>query len=144
MPIFNVDGMKYIEDNWIQSKMIARKRKNMDYFISCKHETDIGVDLNRQFSVDFGKVDEPDSTHTDNDWGTNMLKSDDPCFSNYAGLKPFSEPESAAFAQFLTKHKNEIDFVINVHSYGNAFIYPFNGVENNNIEKRRPGIMSIF
>jgi hypothetical protein len=31
-----------------------------------------------------------------------------------------------------------------MHSNGNAFIYPFNGVGDNDIEKRRPGIQSIF
>lgn len=31
-----------------------------------------------------------------------------------------------------------------MHSNGNAFIWPFNGVEKNDIEARRPGIMSIF
>jgi hypothetical protein len=37
-----------------------------------------------------------------------------------------------------------LDFVINVHSNGNAFIYPFNGRQKNDIEVRRPGIMAIF
>lgn len=34
--------------------------------------------------------------------------------------------------------------VINVHSNGNAFIYPFNGRQKNDIEQRRPGILPIF
>ena len=116
----------------------------MDQIGPCKHERDIGVDLNRQFAVDFGKMDESKSLHEDSDWGGNDQQSDDLCFNNYAGLKAFSEPESVAFSQILTQHKNELDFVINAHSNGNAFIYPFNGVEHNDIEKRRPGILSVF
>ena len=47
MPIFNVDGVAYIEENWTKSHRIIPKRKNMDQSESCKHERDIGVDLNR-------------------------------------------------------------------------------------------------
>jgi hypothetical protein len=68
----------------------------------------------------------------------------DPCVYNYAGPKPFSEPETQAYKNFLTQRKNDIQFVLNVHSNGNAFIYPFNGRQKNDIEERRPGIMPIF
>ena len=68
----------------------------------------------------------------------------DPGFLNYPGPKAFSEPESIAFKNFLAEHKKELDFVINAHSNGNAFIYPFNGRQKNDIEERRPGILSIF
>ena len=37
-----------------------------------------------------------------------------------------------------------MSFVINMHSYGNSFIYPFNGRDKNDIEERRPGILKIF
>ena len=37
-----------------------------------------------------------------------------------------------------------MSFVVNMHSNGNAFIYPFNGRQKNDIEERRPGIMNIF
>ena len=55
-----------------------------------------------------------------------------------------SEPETIAFKEFLTAHKKELDFVINTHSNGNSFIYPFNGRQTNDIETRRPGILPIF
>ena len=35
-------------------------------------------------------------------------------------------------------------FVLNIHSLGNAFIYPFNGRPENDIESRRPGMLKIF
>jgi hypothetical protein len=50
-----------------------------------------------------------------------------PCSTFYPGPKPLSEPESQAFKNFLSRHKNELAFIINFHSNGNAFIYPFNG-----------------
>ena len=71
-------------------------------------------------------------------------KKVDPCVYNFPGAQPFSEPETIAFKNFLTDHQKELVFVLNVHSNGNAFIYPFNGRQTNDIEERRPGIMQIF
>ena len=48
-----------------------------------------------------------------------------------------------AFRDFLTQKQKEIDFVINTHSNGNAFIYPFNG-KSNHIKESRPSILPIF
>lgn len=67
-----------------------------------------------------------------------------PCNTNFAGPSAFSEPETVAFKNFLTTNKDQLAFVINIHSNGNAFIYPFNGRQKNDIEQRRPGIMAIF
>jgi hypothetical protein len=58
----------------------------------------------------------------------------DPCGYNFPGYTPFSEPESIAYRDFVEKNKKELAFVINMHSHGNAFIYPFNGREENDIE----------
>lgn len=44
----------------------------------------------------------------------------------------------------MTAHQEELAFVVNLHSYGNQFIYPFNGRAKNDIEERRPGILPIF
>ena len=70
--------------------------------------------------------------------------STDPCDYNFPGNTPFSEPETRAYKEFLTNNKNDLAFVINMHSNGNAFIYPFNGRDTNDIEERRPGILNIF
>ena len=53
MPIFNVDGVNFIEENWNENHKIAPKRKNMDNGYSSDPITG-GVDLNRQFAIDFG------------------------------------------------------------------------------------------
>ena len=68
----------------------------------------------------------------------------DPCEYNFPGNTPFSEPETKAFRDFLIKNKDDLSFVINMHSNGNSFIYPFNGRDENDIEERRPGILNIF
>ena len=62
----------------------------------------------------------------------------------FQGPQPFSEPETQAYRDFLTKHQDEVKFVLNMHSNGNAFIWPYNGVKENDIEQRSPGIMNIF
>ena len=45
---------------------------------------------------------------------------------------------------FLEAHKNELKFVINFHSNGNSFMWPFNGREKNDIEIRAPGVLSVM
>jgi len=129
----NVDGVAFIEKNWQEQHKIVPDRKNMNGQNGpCAQSlADDGVDINRNFAVDFGQVDEILDYQPDNwlekksDKGKN--RAVDPCSTNYAGPKPFSEPESIAFRDFLIKHKDELSFVINTHSNGNAFIYPFNG-----------------
>jgi hypothetical protein len=54
-------------------------------------------------------------------------KHENPCVYNFPGPMAFSEPETVAFKNFLTSKKDELVFVFNIHSNGNAFIYPFNG-----------------
>jgi hypothetical protein len=164
MPVWNVDGVSFIESNWNQKHVILPKRKNMDLLAAvnpCKAkdfkwgelqtQVDGGVDLNRQFSVDWGQIDptvdyKAKDTYGDNDDGQKQSASyvQDPCFVDFPGNGALSEPETVAFKNFLTTHKNELDFVINAHSNGNAFIYPFNGRQTNDIEERRPGILPIF
>jgi hypothetical protein len=39
-----------------------------------------------------------------------------------------------AIKKFLTWHKTELAFIINFYSNVNAFIYPFNGRQKNDIE----------
>ena len=60
MPVFNVDGVNFIEEHWQSDHKILPKRKNMDTGSPCgvsNYDKDMGVDLNRQFEIDFGEVD---------------------------------------------------------------------------------------
>ena len=67
MPIFNVDGVNFIEENWKETHKIVPKRKNMDNGYSSNPVTG-GVDLNRQFAIDFGQIDNS-LDYSSNDWG---------------------------------------------------------------------------
>lgn len=49
MPIYNVDGVNFIEENWLSSHKIMPKRKNMNMKEDSSSPIDAGVDLNRQF-----------------------------------------------------------------------------------------------
>ena len=57
---------------------------------------DVGVDLNRNFEVDFGQVDQILKYQKD-EWLEKKGDKDrvsNPCSTFYPGPKPFSEPES--------------------------------------------------
>ena len=103
----------------------------------------MGVDINRNFGVDFGQV-EKTGIQTLAQYENMPPKVTDPCDYDYPGKEAFSEPETKAFRDFLIKNKDDLSFIINMHSYGNYFIYPFNGRDENDIEERRPGILNIF
>ena len=45
---------------------------------------------------------------------------------------------------FIDSHKQQLKFVINIHSNGNSWIYPYNGGVENDIETRNPGMLQIF
>jgi len=40
--------------------------------------------------------------------------------------------------------REEIKFVYNFHSYGNMYLWPYNGSNPNDIETRSPGVLDIF
>ena len=134
--MFNVDGVSNIENHWLANHKMIEDRKNRDSTYSlCPTSTLIGVDLNRNFGVDFGQQDEIlkyQKNTFENEADVNQ--STNACSTYYPGPEAFSEPETRAFRDFLTEHKDEIKFVLNIHSTGNAFIYPFNGRKNNDIE----------
>jgi len=49
MPIYNVDGVNFIEEHWNSDHKILPKRKNMNLGESNSNPIEGGVDLNRQF-----------------------------------------------------------------------------------------------
>jgi len=90
VPVVNVDGLSWIEDEWNDKKVLKNKRKNMNpNFNHCANAADNGVDLNRNYEVDWHKP------------GGN---SPDPCAESYRGTAPFSEPETRAIRDFLVSH----------------------------------------
>ena len=136
VPIVNADGVAYVERGFGNNMKIAKKRKNMNpqaivglQGIRCDLD-DTGVDLNRNYATSWGLSEQLTI-------GLNEERFDecqDPCSECYRGQKPFSEPETQALRDFLIAHKREIKFVYNLHSFGNEWMYPYNGVEVNDIE----------
>jgi len=131
IPVVNVDGVALVEETWKNEKKILNKRKNMNpkYAGSCGSENG-GVDLNRNWGIDW----EPE----------NVSNQTELCGDYWSGDGPFSEPETRALRDFVGANKMEIKFIINCHTSGNQFIWPYNGREPNDIETRSPGYLAIF
>lgn len=53
-----------------------------------------------------------------------MGGSTNPCSEQYAGVKPFSEPESGALAAFIKSFDN-IRLYLSFHSYGQLLLFPY-------------------
>ena len=92
--------------------MMIRKNRNIESYCD---KFSGGVDINRNYSYKFG-LDEQGS-------------SSDPCSEDYRGRAPFSEPETNSIKNFVESHPNIVSGV-NIHSYGNDWIYPFNYVHD--------------
>ena len=131
IPIINVDGANLVEEKWNTEHKILNKRKNMnpEYLAICGEENS-GVDLNRNYGTDWAPQRSKNTTEL--------------CGDFWPGDTPFSEPETKAMKDFVAKNKNELKFIINCHTSGNEFIWPFNGREPNDIESRAPGYLAIF
>ena len=75
IPVLNVDGLAYIEDNHASGEKfkIVDKRKNMDGSAAGDCDgTTLGVDLNRNYDASFNL-------------NADYKASVDPCFEFYAG-----------------------------------------------------------
>ncbi|KAL5020117.1 hypothetical protein ScPMuIL_003009 [Solemya velum] len=68
-----------------------------------------GVDMNRNFDINFGGA------------GSSASK----CSEVYRGTKAFSEPEAANMRNVLTRHKDRIRGVVSLHSYGQLLLLPY-------------------
>ena len=91
VPCLNPDGFEYSRTHFSFWRKNRRDNKDGTF----------GVDLNRNFSVGYGK-----STNT----ASNV----------YSGPKPFSEPETQAMKKFVDS-KNNITIALDYHSQGNVF-----------------------
>lgn len=103
-------------------------RKNMNFDPSrpnpCRGKYDSqGVDLNRNYGYKFGY--------------DNIGSANNPCDEQYRGARAFSEPEVRNMKNFLESHP-DIKIVINIHSWGNLLITPYNWDPNN----KNPDLMS--
>ena len=119
VPFVNIDSYIFINENWknrINGKEILMIRKNRNIDNRCNFITG-GVDLNRNYSFKFGL--------------DNIGSSNNPCEEDYRGTKPFSEPEIRSIKELLVMNKSIISN-INFHTYGNAWLYPYNFIHDKN------------
>jgi murein tripeptide amidase MpaA len=127
IPIFNVDGFKYISDDFKKSKDLLYIRKNRndgvkDGYTGCPQDEYRGVDLNRNYDFMFGL--------------DNIGSSNQPCSEDFRGPWAFSEPETRAMRDFVESNKDFLKMAFNFHAYGNLLICPFNydsSSENNHL-----------
>jgi hypothetical protein len=129
VPTVNVDGLAYIEEIYAKTGVLEAKRLNMNIGkgLGC-NSTLAGVDLNRNYDFNFGQGS----------------ASSAECLESYRGKAAFSEPETQAMRNFLTKHKEEMKFVFNFHCAGKQFIIPYSGEVPNTLGQEQPQIRSIF
>lgn len=130
IPVINVDGAALVEEHWLSDHKILNKRKNGNQANAQCGAEDSGVDLNRNYGVDWESENAKNRTEL--------------CGDYWPGESAFSEPESRALRDYVGQHKSEIKFIINCHTSGNDFIWPFNGREHNDIEARAPGTLAVF
>ena len=113
LPVVNYDGYLKISDSYTNNnKTLINISKNLNIYESqlgkCEN---VGVDLNSNYGFNFASDD--------------IGSSSDPCNDHYRGPNAFSEPETTAIKGFLEKWTN-IKIAINLQSFGNFFIHPFN------------------
>lgn len=117
VPHLNVDSYIYMTNMYREGRAtedVMMIRKNRHIMGNCTPFTG-GVDLNRNYSFKFGL--------------DNLGSSGDPCAEDYRGPAAFSELETQAIKRYVDNHKNIVSCV-NIHSYGNAWLYPFNYVHD--------------
>lgn len=120
IPVLNIDGYSYICDKYEATHRISSIRKNRKD-TDCSNEVSIGVDLNRNY---------------DDHWGILTDSENSPCREAYIGLSPFSEPETQAIRDLLTKN---FTVGLSYHSYGDLYIHPYSYEDKFNSDLLRPG-----
>jgi hypothetical protein len=102
-PVVNPDGFEYNRTtNPNGGGMWRKNRRN-------NGDGSFGVDPNRNYSYFWGYDDNGSSGFTNDE--------------TYRGPNPASEPEIMALQMFETQH--DFAIVVNYHSYGNLFLYPY-------------------
>ncbi|WP_162915740.1 M14 family zinc carboxypeptidase [Paraflavitalea soli] len=105
LPCVNPDGYRYNETSAPSGGGMWRKNRRNN------GGGDYGVDLNRNYNVDWGVT------------GAGISTSHDPGDDAYVGPSAFSEPETQAIRAFAeTRH---FTIAIDHHAYGNYYVTPY-------------------
>ncbi|EGR32984.1 zinc carboxypeptidase family protein, putative, partial [Ichthyophthirius multifiliis] len=131
VPAVNVDGYEYLKQNLNDEDKKLYIRKNRKIEKQCEYDFLQGIDLNRNYPTAFG-IDDIGSLP-------------DQCHLNYRGQQPFSAKETQNIQKFLDQRIN-IKVAINLHSYGNMWLIPFNYINDkeNNLLKQMEKYYLIY
>lgn len=110
VPLVNPDGVAYDQE----TSSCWRKNRNPE---SATTDSDIGVDLNRNFDFlwDYKKAFNQDQTFY-------VTASDVPAGETFHGTAPFSEPETKNVAWVMDSFK-QLSFFLDLHSYGGDILW---------------------
>lgn len=103
VPVVNPDGYVYNETTYPSGGGMWRKNRRDN------GDGSYGVDLNRNYGYQWGYDDEGSSPSTSS--------------ALYRGPSSFSEPETQALRDLCESH--EFIIIMNYHSYGNLFLFPW-------------------
>ncbi|OWF56396.1 carboxypeptidase B-like isoform X2 [Mizuhopecten yessoensis] len=111
VPLVNPDGYEYTRssDRMWRKNMASSYGTHHSSFRGCGSD-EMGVDLNRNFAYH---------------WNPANGGSYDQCEETYAGPHALSEPETQAMAHALDSVSNHTLVYLNIHSYGQYWIYPW-------------------
>ncbi len=104
VPVVNPDGYVY---SWSNQRLWRKNRRNNGGGV-------FGVDLNRNWSYEWGGDGSSGSTSSD----------------IYRGPTPFSEPETAAIRDYTTAMGGRLAGAIDYHSFSQLVLWPFGYEEN--------------
>ncbi|XP_047476136.1 carboxypeptidase B-like [Penaeus chinensis] len=99
VPMANPDGYEYSR----MHNRLWRKNRRTTSKADCA-----GVDLNRNWSFQYGAG-----------------ASENECSEVFMGTEPFSEPETKALRDAMTRVKDQLKLVLCLHSYGQQLLYPW-------------------
>ncbi|KAL3998998.1 Zinc carboxypeptidase family protein [Acanthocheilonema viteae] len=117
VPLLNPDGYEYTRSSTNPEVRLWRKNRSPmscrilpnGMFSRPRQECCQGVDLNRNYDWQYGIEG----------------SSNDPCSEIYQGPYAFSEPETRAVHEFISKRRDTIKTFLTFHSYSQILMYPF-------------------
>lgn len=122
IPLLNPDGYEYahtVDRMWRKTRRnytstMSKSRQGtivqpIDPAAADQLSDCIGADINRNFEFYWRKGG----------------SSSNVCSASFAGVFPFSEPESRALANYVLKHKKDMAMYISLHAYSQMWLLPW-------------------
>jgi len=117
IPLLNPDGYEYthtVDRMWRKTRrnytsLMTKARLGTHVQPIGSPDDCVGADINRNFEFYWRKGG----------------SSSNVCSGSFAGIFPFSEPESRALANYVLKHKKEIAMYMSLHAYSQMWLLPW-------------------